>query len=128
VASQAGNQTYSAATPVAQSFTVGTAANFTFSFSSSSITIPRNFFFYSAESDTATVSGVNGFPGTVTFAVSGLPPGLTASFSPTSISRYGTSRLTLNPSFNLAPGTYTITVSAVSGLISHAVKLTVVVQ
>ncbi len=128
VASQAGNQTYSAATPVAQSFTVGTAANFTFSFSSSSITIPRNFFFYSAESDTATVSGVNGFPGTVTFAVSGLPPGLTASFSPTSISRSGTSRLTLNPSFNLAPGTYTITVSAVSGLISHAVKLTVVVQ
>jgi hypothetical protein len=128
VASQAGNQTYSAATPVSQSFTVGAAANFTFSFSAASVTIPRSFFFRSAESDTATVSALNGFTGTVTFTVTGLPSGLTASFSPTSISRSGTSRLTLNPAFNLAAGTYTITVTAVSGSISHPVKLTVVVQ
>jgi hypothetical protein len=128
VASQAGNQTYLAATPVSQSFAVGAAANFTFSFSAGSVTIPRSFFFYSAESDTASVSAVNGFTGTVTFSVTGLPSGLTASFSPTTISRSGTSRLTLNPAFNLAAGTYTITVTAVSGSISHAVKLTVVVQ
>ncbi len=107
---------------------MGAAANFTFSFSAGSVTIPRSFFFYSAESDTASVSAVNGFTGTVTFSVTGLPSGLTASFSPTTISRSGTSRLTLNPAFNLAAGTYTITVTAVSGSISHAVKLTVVVQ
>jgi hypothetical protein len=128
VASQAGNQTYAAATPVSQSFTVGAAANFTFSFSATSVTLPRTFFFHSAESDTATVAAVNGFSGTVSFTVTGLPSGLTASFTPTTISRSGTSRLTLTPAFNLGSGTYTITVTAVSGSISHAVKLTVVVQ
>jgi len=63
---------------------------------------------------TVTVSSINGFSSPVTFSASGLPSGVTASFSPTSSGPNGTSTLTLTAAANAAPGTATITVTASS--------------
>jgi chitinase len=60
---------------------------------------------------TITESVSDGFDSTVTLAASGLPSGVTASFSPTSITGAGTSTLTLTASSTATAGTYTITVA-----------------
>jgi hypothetical protein len=52
-----------------------------------------------------------GFSDTVALSVSGLPSGLSASFSPASITNVGTSTLTLSSNGNVAPGVYSITVT-----------------
>ena len=54
-----------------------------------------------------------GFSGTVTLSVSGLPSGVTASFTPNPTT--GTSTLTVNASSTAAIGQYTLTVTGTSG-------------
>ena len=66
-----------------------------------------------------TVRAINGFNGTVNFAVSGLPSGVSGSFNPVSITGSGSTTLTINTSASAAAGNYTITVNATSGLLSH---------
>ena len=66
-----------------------------------------------------TVTAVNSFNGTVNFAVSGLPSGVSGSFNPVSITGSGSSTLTVNASASAAAGNYTITVNGTSGLLSH---------
>jgi phosphatidylserine/phosphatidylglycerophosphate/cardiolipin synthase-like enzyme len=53
----------------------------------------------------------NGFSSPVTLSASGLPTGVTAAFSPTSITGAGTSTLTFTASSTATPGTYTVTVT-----------------
>ena len=76
----------------------------------------------------ATVSPVNGFTGIVTFSVGGLPTGASASFAPTSIAASGTTRLTIATVATLAPGSYPLTITGVSGQLTHSVALTLVVS
>jgi hypothetical protein len=64
-------------------------------------------------------SAINGYTGTVTYSVSGLPTGMTGAFSPTTISGSGSSTLTLSFASSFTPGTYTYTVSATDGTITH---------
>jgi Pro-kumamolisin, activation domain/Immunoglobulin I-set domain len=66
---------------------------------------------------------MNGFAGSVSLSVSGLPAGVTASFS--SGSTTTTSILTLTANSGATPGTYTITLNGVSGSIAQSVALTV---
>jgi hypothetical protein len=70
----------------------------------------------------------NGFTGTVVLASGSLPAGITASFSPPTISGSATSVLTLSTGASVLPGTYTITVNAMSGALSHAVNVSLVVN
>ena len=74
------------------------------------------------------MTGSNGFNSPVTFSVSGLPPGLSAAFSPAS----ATSRTTLSLSKSLfalvAPGSYTVTVTGTSGSLSASTRLVVVLS
>jgi kumamolisin len=58
---------------------------------------------------TETVTG--GFYSAVTLTASGMPSGVTAAFSPTSITGAGTSTLTFTASSTAAAGSYTITVT-----------------
>ncbi|HEY2083295.1 MAG TPA: hypothetical protein VGI88_10960, partial [Verrucomicrobiae bacterium] len=62
----------------------------------------------------ATVSATNGFGGTVNFGVSGTPPGMSAVFNPPSISGAGASTLNIIASNSIAPGSYPLTLTAIS--------------
>jgi hypothetical protein len=68
---------------------------------------------------TVTVTGSNGFSGTVGLGVSGLPSGVTGSFNPTSVAGSGSSSLTITAGAGAAAGNYTATVTGSSGSLSH---------
>ena len=61
------------------------------------------------------VAAVQGFTGTVNLGVTGLPPFVTAVFSPPSIAGSGTSVLTLQVDERTPTGNYNLTLSATSG-------------
>ena len=64
---------------------------------------------------TVSVTPSNGFTGNVSFSVSGLPSGATASFTPSSVSGSGSSTLTVNTSSSTPTGNYTLTITATDG-------------
>jgi len=72
---------------------------------------------------TVTVHASGGFSSAVTFSASGLPSGLTASFSPYNPTN-STATLTLSATSRLSRGTHTITVKGVSGSLTHTVNAT----
>jgi len=65
------------------------------------------------------------FHGSVDLSASGLPPGVTASFSPASTA--GSSTMTLTAAGSAAPITATVTITGVSGNVSHRITSTVTV-
>jgi Bacterial Ig domain len=73
------------------------------------------------------VSALNGFAAAVALSVSGLPAGVTAAFSPPTITASGTSTLTLSIATSTAAGIYPMTVTAVSGALSHTASITLTV-
>jgi hypothetical protein len=79
----------------------------------------------STASSTITVTPSGGFGGAVTLSASGLPSGVTATFSPASTT--GTSTLTFTASSTATLGAATVTVTGTSGTLTHttAIALTV---
>jgi hypothetical protein len=77
---------------------------------------------------TTTVTAVDGFTGSVSLSVSGLPSGATASFNPTSITGSGTSTLTVSTTTATALGTYSVTITGTSGSLVHNTGVTMVVS
>jgi Pro-kumamolisin, activation domain len=75
---------------------------------------------------TIAISPQNGFQGTVTFAASGLPSGVTASFSPTNSATAST--LTLTTSSLAATGTSVITITGTSGSLHGTATITLTVS
>jgi len=69
---------------------------------------------------TVAVAGVNGFSGTVSFAVSGLPAGVTGSFSPKTVTGAGSSTLTISTTASAPNGKITITATGTSGSLNHS--------
>ncbi len=67
-----------------------------------------------------TVTAINSFNGTVSFAVQGLPAGVTGSFSPTTVTGSGSTTLTITASASAPLGNYTATVNATSGQLNHS--------
>ena len=76
--------------------------------------------------DTITVTGVNGFSGSVALSASGLPSGVTASFSPSSTT--STSTLTLTASSTATTGTASVTITGTSGSLSHTATLSLTIN
>jgi hypothetical protein len=76
---------------------------------------------------TATVAALNGFTGTVSFSVSGLPAGATGSFTPTSVTPSGTSTLTVTTA-GTPTGSFTLTITGTSGSLTHSATVTLVVS
>ncbi|WP_024301098.1 S8 family serine peptidase [Pseudogulbenkiania sp. MAI-1] len=77
---------------------------------------------------TETVTALNGFNGAVTLSATGLPSGATFSFSPNPVTGSGSSTLTVRTSKTTPRGSYTLTVSGVSGSLSHSHSLGLTVQ
>lgn len=106
------------------SLTVTAASAGTFSISVS----PTSGYLYQGQSGyavvTTTVSG--GFDAAVALSATGIPSGVTGSFSPTSIGApgSGSSDFTLTVARNAPTGTYPITITGTSGGVSHSTTLT----
>lgn len=80
---------------------------------------------------TATITAVNGYSGSPSFSVGGLPAGASGSFSPNPVSVSGgaaNSTLTISTSGGVTPGSYTFTVTAQSGALTHSATAVLVVQ
>ena len=90
--------------------------DFSLSLGSSAILMPPG------ATGAATVSAlaIGGFSDAVTLSVSGLPTGVTASFSPPAFSGAGQSLLTLTADLSAPFATAAVTVSALSGSLAHS--------
>jgi hypothetical protein len=77
---------------------------------------------------TVNVSPLNGFNGTVSFNVSGLPTGPTATFSPTTVSGGGATTLTVTSVSSTTPGSYSLIVTASSGSLNHTSSVTLLIN
>lgn len=99
-------------------------ADFAISAAPASITVKRN----SSGIETVTVTGLNGFTGTVNLSVSGLPASVTSQFSPASVAGSGTSQLTLTVDHRAQQGAFPFTVTGTSGSLSHSVNVTLTIN
>ena len=104
----------------------GTSPNFTISDSPSSITVAPGGTGHSTI--TTTVSG--GFNSSITLSASGVPSGVTVSFSPNPIPApgSGTSTMSITVSRRTRAGTHTITIKGTGGSTSHTTTLTLTIS
>jgi len=112
ITAQSGSITHS----VNASLEVEAAADFTIAVTPAS----RKLFQGGSGSWTATVTPQNGFADAVTLGVSGLPAGVTSTFT-SPVLASGNSTLNLSVGGAVVPGTYPFTITGVSGAISHSV-------
>ena len=76
---------------------------------------------------TVTVSADTGFTDTVSFSVSGLPSGASATFSPASVNGSGATTMSVSTSMLTPPGSYQLTITGTSGGIVQRKNVTLVV-
>jgi len=103
--------------------TLVVSADFSVAVTPSSATVSRG----SSARCTVSVTPGSGFNGTVSFSVSGLPRRANASFSPSSITS-GSSTLNVSTMRKTPTGTFTLTISATSGGLTHTQQVTLTVQ
>ncbi len=77
---------------------------------------------------TNTISAINGFSGSVSFAVTGLPAGVSGSFNPAAVSGSGSSTLTLTTTNTLPASTNALTITATSGSLAHSNTVTLMIN
>jgi len=109
--------------PPSRNITVNPAPDFSISATPSSQIVVQT----TSTSYSVAVSSLNGFSGTVSLNVSGLPSDATASFSNPLVTGSGSSTLTVTPAMSTPPGTYTLTITGTSGGLSHSVNVTLTV-
>jgi hypothetical protein len=99
-------------------------AGFTLSANPTTVSVPQG----GTNTSTITVNPSNGFAGSVSLAASGLPGGVTASFSPTSATPTTSSVLTLTAASSAATGgPTTVTVTGTSGALTQTTTVGVTV-
>lgn len=104
------------------SLTVNPPPNFTLSASPNSLTITQG----SSGLSAITVNPLNGFNGSVALSASGLPSGVTPSFSPASTT--GPSTLTLTASGTATTGTVTLTITGTSGALTKTTTISLTIR
>jgi len=102
--------------------TVNQVQNPDFSLAATSTTVTQG----GSGSSTVSVTPLGGFSGSVALSTSGLPAGVTASFSPASTS--GSSTLTFTASSTATTGTTNITVTGTSGTLTHTASVSLTVK
>src|SRR5256712_377344 len=81
-----------------------------------------------SQSYVVTVEALSGFTGTVSLSVSGLPAGASGSLSPSAVAAPGTSTLNVVTRAATPGGTYALTITAISGGLTHTTTVTLAVQ
>ncbi|MBZ5491264.1 MAG: hypothetical protein LAO76_10065 [Acidobacteriia bacterium] len=77
---------------------------------------------------TATVAALNGYTGTVSLSVSGLPAGASPVFTPPSVTGSGSSGLAITTTAGTTPsGSYPLVITATDGVLTHSASVTLVV-
>jgi len=99
-------------------------SSFSLKASPASLTVPQA----GSGSSTLSVSGQNGFTGTVSFTVSGLPTGVTAAFSPKTAKTSAASKVTFTVGASVAAGTYPVTITGTSGTLSSQTSVALTVE
>jgi hypothetical protein len=77
---------------------------------------------------TVTITPINGFTGTVSLGLTGVPSNASGTYSPTSIVNSGSSTLTIQTATNTPVGNYTLTAKGTSGSLSHSANATLTVN
>jgi len=103
-------------------FITPAASNFTILASPASQTVTPG----GSTSYSVTISPTGGFSGQVNLSVSGLPSGATGSFTPNPAT--ASSTLSVTTSTNTPTGSYTLTITGVSGTLTHATTVSFVVS
>jgi len=104
--------------------TLVVSGDFSVSVTPASLTVSRN----SRGFYTVNVAAGSGFTGSVSLSVSGLPWRTSASFSPASITGSGSSTLTVSANHKAPTGTFTLTITAASGGITHSQQVTLTIK
>jgi cellulose 1,4-beta-cellobiosidase len=106
------------------SLTVGVAQTpaFTLGASPPSVSLTQG----GSTTDTVRVTGAGGFSGNVTLSATGLPSGVTASFSPNPTA--GASLVTFTAGSNAVAGTSTVTINGTSGTLASSTPLSLTVN
>ncbi len=112
-------------TTVALTVNAATAPNFAVSVSPGSVSVPQG----SSRAATVSTTVSGGFNSAVALSASGLPAGVTATFSPTSIAApgSGSSTVTFAASSTAAIGTSTVTITATGGGVTHTASVSLTV-
>jgi hypothetical protein len=103
---------------------VNSAGDFAVSASPTSLQVARG----GTGSDTVTVAATQGFTGTVSLSVSGVPGRVSVSWNPATVSGSGSAVLTIRANKPARSGTYTLTITGTSGNLVHSIPLRLVVQ
>jgi hypothetical protein len=98
--------------------------NFSIAVSPASQTIRSN----SSTKYTVTITGTNGFSGSVQLSVAGLPSRTNSSFTPNPVVGSGTSSLSIKALPKSNAGTYPLTITGTSGGLVHSTSATLVIQ
>jgi len=77
---------------------------------------------------TVTATALNGYNGTVGFSATGAPSGVGITFSPSSVAPTASSTMTVSTTSSATPGTYTLTITASDGTLSHSTNVTLTVN
>lgn len=107
-------------------FNPGSSPDFALSASPTSLTVTQG----SSGASTISTTVSNGFNSSVALSISGLPSGVTASFSPASIAApgSGSSTLTFTASSTATTGTFNTTVTATGGGLTHTTTIPLTVN
>ena len=113
-------------TTVTLTVTSAPTADFSISASPTSLTIVQG----KSGSTTVTTAALNGFNSAIGLSASGLPSGVTATFTPTSVAApgSGSSTLKLTASSRATTGTRTITITGTGGGKTHTTTVSLTVQ
>ena len=77
---------------------------------------------------TLAIGALNGFTGTVSLAVSGLPANATASFTPPSVAGSGSSTMNVTTAASTPAGSSTLTITGSSGALTHSATVQLIVS
>jgi hypothetical protein len=103
---------------------VNPAGDFGISATPSSLTIVRG----NSGTYTVSIGALQGFTGSVSLKVTGVPSRVTASFNPATVSGSGSSILKMQASRRSRAGTYKLTISGTSGNLVHSTSVTLVLK